>query len=124
MAKASYMALADRFFDSIERADFQALSTTYTADTVIWHNADDKEKILAEYVPSLAAVRGSAGSFKYTKVRHIDLEHGFVRQMRVDGTNKSGEPFHLATCLVCTVRGEKLERIDEYYDSMGVAPLL
>ena len=115
--------LADILFDSIETNDFVRLGEVYTPETIIWHNADQAEKLLADYVTILQQFRQCARDWKYTTVRHIDIEDGFVRQMLVQGHTRGGHVFGGATCLVCTTKNGKITRIDEYFDTAGTTAL-
>ena len=109
--------LANRFFAAVEAADAKTLDGIYTADAVIWHNFDNYEQPREENLALLAQFPTMFKSFKYTEVRRRIFDHGFVQQHVARGVNAKGKPFELSACLVVSVRGDQIARIDEYFDS-------
>jgi ketosteroid isomerase-like protein len=109
--------LANRFFAAVEAADAKTLDGIYTADAVIWHNFDNYEQPRGENLALLAQFPTMFKSFNYTEVRRRIFDHGFVQQHVARGVNANGKPFELFACLVVSVRGDQIARIDEYFDS-------
>ena len=113
----SMQTLANRFFDAIERVDRQALEDSYTPDAVVWHNYDNVEQPRDENIAMLMNFPQFFKSFKYTDVRRSFFEGGFVQQHVCRGVKVNGEPFAVPNCMVITVRGGRIARIDDYFDS-------
>ena len=113
----SMQTLANRFFDAIERVDRQALEDSYTADAVVWHNYDNVEQPRDENIAMLMNFPQFFKSFKYTDVRRSFFEGGFVQQHVCRGVKVNGESFAVPNCMVVTVRGGRIARIDDYFDS-------
>jgi ketosteroid isomerase-like protein len=109
--------LANRFFAAVEAADAKTLDEIYTADAVIWHNFDNYEQPRGDNLALLAQFPTMFKSFKYTEVQRRFFDHGFVQQHVVRGVNAIGKAFEIFACLVVTVRGDQIARIDEYFDS-------
>ena len=56
-------------------------------------------------------------SFKYANVRRAFFDGGFVQQHVVRGVKANGDAFAVPNCMVVTVRGNQIARIDDYFDS-------
>jgi uncharacterized protein len=110
-------ALADRFFAAIEAVDRAALDAIYTADAVVWHNYDNVEQPRDANIEMLSNIPTMFKSFRYVKIRRAFFDGGFVQQHVVTGVKASGEAFEVPNCMVVTVRGDQIARIDDYFDS-------
>jgi ketosteroid isomerase-like protein len=109
--------VANRFFAAIEAADCKALDEIYTADAVVWHNYDNVEQSRDANIAMLAKFPEMFKSFRYANIRREFFDGGFVQQHVCKGVKVSGEPFEVPNCMVVTMRGEKIARIDDYFDS-------
>jgi ketosteroid isomerase-like protein len=109
--------LANRFFTAVEEMDGKTLDEIYTSDAVIWHNYDNFEQLRDDNLAMLAQFSTMFKSFKYTDVRRRFFDHGFVQQHVARGVKANGKPFDLFACMVVTVRGDQIARIEEYFDS-------
>jgi ketosteroid isomerase-like protein len=109
--------LADKFFSAIERVDGKAIDEIYTPDAVVWHNYDNIPQSRADNMAMLARFPQMFQSFKYTDIRRSFYSGGFVQQHVARGTKTNGKHFDLFACMIITVRGNKIARIDEYFDS-------
>jgi ketosteroid isomerase-like protein len=109
--------LADRFFAAIEAVDCTTLDELYTTDAVVWHNYDDIEQPRDANIAMLSNFRTMFQSFRYTDVRRQFFDGGFVQQHVCKGIKANGEPFEVPNCMVVTVRGDQIARIDDYFDS-------
>jgi len=114
---ANTAQLAQRFSDAIEATDLQALEQIYAPDAVIWYNFDNSEHTRAENIAVIATFPRLFSAFKYTQVRRNYFEGGFVQQHVVRATRVSGESFAVPACMVVRVRGDRIVRLDEYFDS-------
>ena len=118
MLKSELMEnVANRFFAAIEAADCKALDEIYTADAVVWHNYDNVEQPRDANIAMLSTFPQMFKSFSYTKIRREFFDGGFVQQHVCKGVKASGEAFEVPNCMVVTMRGGKIARIDDYFDS-------
>ena len=113
----SIKQLADRFFAAIENVDREALDGIYTKDAVVWHNYDNFEQPRDANIAMLAEFPKMFKSFKYTRIRRAYFDGGFVQQHVCSGVRANGKPFEVPNCMVVTVRGQQIARIDDYFDS-------
>jgi uncharacterized protein len=60
---------------------------------------------------------------RYEEIRRQATPTGFVQQHVMRGTAPSGKAFELAACIVCTVVGGRITRLDEYLDSAQLGAL-
>lgn len=110
------LALCDRFFDAIERDDYETLEACYAPEAVVWHSGD------ALYEPrssNLAMLKASMGkSVKRYKNRRVHtFEGGFVQQHTIYITYESGFVGHMDVCFVGYVRDGMISRAYEYFDT-------
>jgi len=117
MNAESMERLANRFFSAIEAVDCEALDAIYTRDAVVWHNYDNVEQPRDENIAMLSKFPTMFKSFKYVNIRRAFFKDGFVQQHVVRGVKANGMPFEVPNCMVVTVRGEQIARIDDYFDS-------
>lgn len=113
----SMKGLADRFVAAIENADRKLLDAIYTADAVVWHNYDDLEQSRDDNIAAISGYPKLFKSFAYANIRRAFFDGGFVQQHVARGVKASGQSFEVPVCMVVTVRGDRISRIDEYFDS-------
>jgi len=114
------LAVADRLFAAIEAGDIEAIHDLYAPDAVIWHNFDDAEQSREQNVRMLGwAIRNLSG-MHYTDVRRSVTDEGFVQQHVLRAVNRAGVEIAVPACLVVTVSGGLITRLDEYLDSRHV----
>jgi len=111
------LELCDRFFDSIERRDHDALESCYAPEAVIWHSHDCRYQPRDE---NLAMLR--QGGTTQQKVRYRDrrvrvFEGGFVQQHRIEVTWANGFEGRMDVCFVAYVRDGRISRAYEYFDT-------
>lgn len=118
------LAFAERYFDAIFTGDIETLRTLYTPDAVIWHNHDGREMSVEE---NLAVVQWFATTLPDQRcqvVRREALKDGFLQQDLLTATLPDGTPFSHTACVVVTLRGGLVARVDEYIDSAEMQPLI
>ncbi len=115
--------LADRFFSAIEKGDRKALDEIYTSDAVVWHNNDNVDQPRDANIEMCLKFPTMFKSFGYFNIRRAFLDQGFVQQHAVRGVTKDGKAFEVHACMVITVRGNQIARIDDYLDSAQVTPI-
>nr|WP_176392261.1 nuclear transport factor 2 family protein [Sphingomonas sp. CDS-1] len=111
------VALARKFFDSIEAGDIQAVVNCYVDDPLIWHNTDAKEMTLADQVAALGFLDAQYPERRFRDRRVSAFEGGFVQQHIFWGRHLDGHEIEFPSCVVCRTRDGRIERLDEYLDS-------
>jgi ketosteroid isomerase-like protein len=121
--------VADRLFSAIEKGDAQAVDHLWSDDIAVWRAGarpgDDKVR----------ALRVINWFVSVTTERHYEIldrqlfdggsVSGFVQQHVLHATGHAGQSISLRVCIVIRVdAGGLINRIDEYFDPAGIAPLL
>ena len=109
------LALCDRFFDAIERDDYDTLEACYAPEAVVWHSGDT---LYQSRESNLAMLKASMGkSEKRYKNRRIHtFEGGFVQQHTMFVTYPDGFVGQMDVCFIAYTRNGMISRIYEYYD--------
>lgn len=118
------LELADRLFAAIAANDLEALrNDVYSPDVVVWHNNDNHEQRIDENLKVLNWLSRKVTNRRYEEVRRQATETGFVEQHVLRGTAENGTELDIPACLVVTVSGDRISRIDEYIDSAALAAM-
>ena len=119
---AAMRDLAKRFFDCVEAGDVDELVACYAPDAKIWHNTDRQEQGPEDNRKTLAGMVMRIVDRVYADRRVEVFASGFVQQHVLQGTRKHDNVrVELPACIVCAVKDGKITRLDEYFDSAGVA---
>ncbi len=119
---AAIRALAKRFFDCVEAGDIKGLIACYAPDAKIWHNTDRLEQGPADNEKTLSGMVKRIADRVYADRRVEVFASGFVQQHVLQGTRiQDGVRVELPACIVCAVSDGRITRLDEYFDSAGVA---
>lgn len=114
-------ALAERWLPAFlegRRAD----DDVYADGVTTWHNIGEREAEI-QRTPSRARQAQAGADLRVEDVRLRVFEDGWVLQATTVGTNASGAPVRVPTCLVVTVRDAKIARFEEYADSRAAEEL-
>jgi ketosteroid isomerase-like protein len=117
--------VAGRLFAAIENGDRAAVGRLWSDDIAVWrvgaHRDNDKAR----------ALRVIDWFIDTTTERHYEIldrqlfDGGFVQQHILHATGHAGQSISLRVCIVIKVGSNGLiERIDEYFDPAGIAPLM
>ena len=117
MNSNSMERLANRFVAAIESVDRPSLESIYAVDAVVWHNYDNLEQSREDNIAAIARHPELFKSFHYAHIRRAFFDGGFVQQHVARGVKSNGQTFEVPVCMVVTVRGDQIARIDEYFDS-------
>ncbi len=125
----SIVDVADRLFAAIEKSDMAAVDRLWSDDIAVWrvgaHRDNDKAR----------ALRVIDWFITTTTERHYQILdrqlfdngsiRGFVQQHILHATGHADQSISLRVCIVIKVGTDDLiSRIDEYFDPVGIAPLL
>lgn len=110
--------LATTFFDAIEAGDISTMKNSFTPDAEIWHNTDEKIVDREFTATILQGMVERISSRKYADRRLQVFPGGFVQQHVLQGVRRhDGGMVRLPCVIVCRVEGNKITRLDEYFDS-------
>jgi ketosteroid isomerase-like protein len=123
MGNSESLEVADKLFAAIGRGDLEAVRALYAPNAEIWHNHDGVTQDPAANLRVLAWVVQNISELRYEDVRRQATPTGFVQQHVLRGTAPSGKRLELPACIVCTVSGGRITRLDEYLDSAQLAAL-
>ena len=114
-------ALAERWLPAFlegRRAD----DDVYAEGVTTWHNIGEREAEVRPTPSRTRQVRRGA-RLRVEDVRLHVFDTGWVLQATTVGTNASGGPVRVPTCLVVTVRDGRIARFEEYADSRAAESL-
>lgn len=111
---------ADKFFRAIENGDVDAIRNIFTPEGKIWHNNDGIEQSVDENLAVLKWVINNIKGVNYTEVCREPTPTGFVQQAVLRRRFKDKD-VALPACIVATVEGGRITRLDEYLDSAHTA---
>jgi uncharacterized protein len=123
MSNAESLEVAEKLFAAIPRGDLEAVRALYAPAAEIWHNHDGVTQDPAANLRVLAWVVQNIAGLRYEDVRRYPTPIGFVQQHVMRGTGPNGKSLELAACIVCSVSGGRITRLDEYLDSAQLAAL-
>ncbi|MEX0782448.1 MAG: nuclear transport factor 2 family protein [Dehalococcoidia bacterium] len=116
--------IAERLFSAIERGDLDTVRELYAPGCEIWHNNDQQVQTVEQNMRTLIWVTTNVKGFRYEDVKRQATETGFIEQHMTCGTGPSGVEFRFPACIVVTIVDGKISRLDEYFDSAHLAPLV
>lgn len=124
---------ANRLFTAIERGDVAAVAAMWSDDIAVWRvgsrrgpfRADDKARAMQVIEWFIGATARRRYEILDRQLFDDGSARGFVQQHVLHATGHAGQSISLRVCIVIRVGGHGLiERIDEYFDPAGIAPLL
>jgi uncharacterized protein len=119
------MTLADKLFAAIEANDLSALrDEVYAPEIVVWHNHDRHEQLLEENLRVLSWLHRKVADRRYEDVVRVPTATGFLEQHALRGVAPDGTELDVLACLVVTVTGDRISRIDEYVDGASISSLM
>ena len=111
------LALCDRFFDSIERGDYETLESCYAPEAVVWHSHDCLYQPRADNLAMLKRGMETQEKVRYKDRRIRVFEGGFVQQHTIKVTYATGFVGTMDVCFVGYVRDGMISRAYEYFDT-------
>ena len=128
--------VADRLFSAIEKGDIAAVDRMWSDDIAVWRadgrhdpaKTDDKARALRVidwFVTTTTERRYEILDRQLFDCGPGGSTGGFVQQHILHATGHAGQSISLRVCIVIKVAANGLiDRIDEYFDPAGIAPLL
>ena len=114
-------AVAVRFTEALVGGDLDGVLDCYAPDAQIWHNFDDLTVDVREHVRGLPSFFSAFPGRKATDVRHHATESGIVQQYVLHLERHDGRSFTQPICVVFTLEGAKIKRLEEYVDLSRMA---
>lgn len=115
------LLVAEALSDAITTRDAEAVDRLYTDETLVWHSYDREEQDRPTTLAFLRAFFEKAAEIRYTDVRRVRTEDGYVQQHVIHTTLKDGSRFEpRPVCIVARVENGKVLRVDEYLESRRV----
>ena len=111
------LALCDRFFDAIERGDYETVESCYAPEAIVWHSHDCLYQPRDSNLAMLKQGMKTHKKMHYANRRIHTFEGGFVQQHTLHITRENGFEGRMDVCFVAYVRDGKLSRIYEYFDT-------
>jgi ketosteroid isomerase-like protein len=115
--------IARRRQAAVDTNDADALREIYAEDVVIWHNVDQIEQSLDDSLKTMGWFAKRMPDKHYDNLRRQTTPHGYIEQYVLRGTAPDGTKIEIPACLIVTVHGERITRLEEYLDSSHIAPL-
>ena len=120
---------ANRLFTAIERSDVAAVDAMWSSDIAVWRvgsrRDDDKARAMRVIDWFIGATTQRRYEILDRQLFDDGSARGFVQQHILHATGRAGQSISLRVCIVIRVgTGGLIERIDEYFDPAGIAPLM
>lgn len=122
MTSAQPALLSGRIVETITSGDFDGFSELFAAEAEIWHSVTERWISVDEVIGSLRKIKLNVPDLHYRDVRAKAAEGGFVQQHLLCGT-LAGTAVASPACLVVTLGGSGITRLEEYVDRGVVARL-
>lgn len=109
--------MSARFTRAITGPRLELLDDLLAEDFVMWYNFTNSLRTRDEVLPFFHAYFPTV-NVSFDDIRLTATESGWIQQHRVNADGADGFKIRdLFTCLVVTVAGGRIARIDEYVDS-------
>jgi ketosteroid isomerase-like protein len=120
---------ANRLFTAIVRSDVAAVDAMWSDDIAVWRvgsrRDDDKARAMRVIDWFIGATTQRRYEILDRQLFDDGSARGFVQQHILHATGHAGQSISLRVCIVIRVGADGLiERIDEYFDPAGIAPLM
>ena len=116
--------IADSLFGAIEAGDLDAVAALYAPDVEVWLNTDGVAQDREANLRTLAWIVANLPERRYDDIRRHRTATGLVQQHVLRATTTAGRRVAVPACMVITIDGGRIARIEEYLDSAHVAALL
>ena len=121
--------VADRLFATIEKGDKAAVDRMWSDDIAVWRvgarRDDDKARALRVIDWFITTTTERRYEILDRQLFDDGSTSGFVQQHILHATGHAGQSISLRVCIVIKVGVDGLiNRIDEYCDPAGIAPLM
>jgi len=119
-----HVKLANDLRGRIETGDVQGVDALYDDRAIVWRNVDNRELVKKQMLKVIEFLATQVTELRYEDVRVQATDTGYVQQHTLRCIVANGQAVEAHACLVVTVEGGKVLRLDEYLDSAAMAPLM
>lgn len=116
-------AVAAKVARFVADGDLDGLRALYMPDARIWHNTDDREKTVEESLTFLDGLLSVTSRRWYADVRLTPTPIGYIDQHYMCAVLTTGEEVRVPICMVVTLDGERVKRLEEYIESEASGPV-
>jgi ketosteroid isomerase-like protein len=121
--------VADRLFSAIEKSDVDAVDRLWSDGIAVWRPGarrdDDKARALRVIDWFVTATTERHYEILDRQLFDSATISGFVQQHVLHATGHAGQLIALRVCIVIRIdTNGQIDRIDEYFDPAGIAPLM
>ncbi|WP_257549468.1 nuclear transport factor 2 family protein [Sphingopyxis sp. DBS4] len=113
-------AVAERFFGAVEAGDASTVEACYDPAVVIWHGHTRQAQDRAANVATLTQFIALTRERRYTDRKIHVFDGGFVQQHLLVAIANGGARLELPAALICAVTGNRITRLEEYFDNSAV----
>lgn len=124
MTESTALAVAKRFTECLTNGDVEGVDALYHDEALVWRNFDNRELTKDQVMKVVGYLATNVRGLSYGEVQVRTTTDGFVQQHVLRGAAPNGEEVNAYACLVVTLDGDKIRRVDEYLDSAQLAPLM
>ena len=115
--------VANRFFNGLLAGDRAELEAVFAPGATFWQNFAGTMQQREDFLPAFASLARIVSDLHFEDVRRTGTPGGFVEQHSLCGVTRSGEQLAVRGCFVGTVADGQITAIEEYLDSVQLAPL-
>jgi ketosteroid isomerase-like protein len=115
--------VARRLIQAIVDGDVAAVADLYADDMIGWRSFDRKELGKKQMLRVIEYLVKNVRDVRYENMRVEPTPTGYVEQHVLHATAPDGTRVEAPACLVVQVRDGRIQRLDEYLDSVAIAPL-
>jgi ketosteroid isomerase-like protein len=117
--------VADRLFAAIANGDKAAVDRMWSEDIAVWRVGASRDNDKPRALRVIDWFISASTERRYEILDRQLFGTGFVQQHILHATGHAGQLIALRVCIVIKVGADgMINRIDEYFDPAGIAPLL
>jgi len=117
------VAITHALFDALEAGDFKKFLSLFDRSAVIWQNFTRRDTPVAEVAAMLEGMRPALQSDRYVDRRYMAIAGGVIAQHTKCATRLDGHVVEIPIMLRVYTEGDKIKRIEEYFDLSQAASL-
>src|SRR6476659_3280319 len=105
--------------------DLDTWREMYAPDARIWHNTENNEMTVDENFEFLGYALSTATTKRwYADMKLTPTPTGYISQHDFCAILTSGEEVRFPICMVITLDGDRITRLEEYFDGEAVVPMM
>jgi ketosteroid isomerase-like protein len=109
----------DRLYESLSAGNVDAAARCLTDDGVVWHCFDRIEQDKAAAIIAWQEFVANFAERAFVDVRQEATTNGLLREQTVRVRTADGRTIAWDCCIVVTLQGDLIQRLNEYIDRAG-----